>query len=145
MRSFSKRFVACATAAAVVLVSGAVLADITIPNKFVAGGTIKSADVNANFDALNTGKQDKVTVFTHVATATSINMNSTVIDNPATNGAPNATLIITPNRSPGGVAAAFYYGSVSVNYGNGKWQIIHDKGPTEPVQVNEAFNVVVYK
>lgn len=145
MQRLSKRVIVGSLAAAMVLGSGIVLADITMPNKFVAGGTIKSAEVNANFDALNTGKQDKLVAFTHVAKTANISQNYTFIDNPATNGNPNAILIVTPNRSPGGVGAPFYYGSVSVSYANAKWGILHDKGPTEPIGDGESFNVLVMK
>ena len=145
MHRLSKRAIGGALAAALVLGSGVVLADITMPNKFVAGGTIKSAEVNANFDALNTGKQDKVIAFTHIATVANTSQNYTTIDNPATNGNPNLILIVTGNRSPGGVAAPFYSGSLSVQFSAGKWTILHDLGPSSPVQDKEAFNVLVLK
>jgi hypothetical protein len=136
-------------AASLILVSGFVLADVTIPNTFSPGTPIKSGDVNANFAALNTGKQDKVVTFTHIASAANSSQNYTFIDNAATNGNPNAFVIVTPNRSPPGGTTQFYYGSISISYSgtgaSGKWTILHDKGPTEPIVVGEAFNVLVVK
>lgn len=151
MKASVKHVVAVSGAAVLLLVSGVVLADITMPNKFNAGTTIKSSEVNANFDALNAGKQDKLVAFTHVASLANIapppNGNYTVIDNAATNGNPNAILIVTPNRSPVGVTSPYYYGSISVQYNAAasKWSILHDKGPSEPIQAAESFNVLVFR
>lgn len=145
MREWSRRVFSAAMGVGATLGAAIVFADVTIPNKFVPNTPIKSSEVNANFDALNAGKQDKVVAFIHVASPTNISNNYTFIDNPATNGNPNAILIVTPNRSPAGGAAPFYYGSVSVSYGSGKWAILHDKGPSEPVADKEAFNVLVLK
>src|SRR5215207_8897342 len=93
MKMFT-RGVGSLAAASMLLVSGFVLADVTIPNAFTPGTAIKSTDVNANFAALNTGKQDKAAVFTHIATAANISVNYTTIDNPATNGNPNALVFV---------------------------------------------------
>jgi len=143
--------IALRVGASLLLLSGLVLA-VPIPHTFTAGTSIKSAEVNANFAALNTGKQEKLTAFKHVARtsgAANTSANYTYIDNPATNGDPNAILIVTPNRS-GGV---FYSGSISVQYDAtnpiaalaNKWTILHDIGPSSLMQDNEAFNVLVLK
>lgn len=136
------------TGLSILFASGVVLADIALPNSFTAGTPIKSADVNANFTALNTGKQDKLVAFTHVAAAGNMSGNYTTIDNPAVNGKADAVLIVTANKSPpGGGATVFYAGSVSVQYDptGGKWSILHDIGGSQPILTGEAWNVLVLK
>ena len=58
---------------------------------------------------------------------------------------PNAILLITQNLTPPGLPAVFHDDSLSVAYSLAakKWQIYHNKGPTDPILVNESFNVVV--
>lgn len=136
------------TGLSVLFASGVVLADIALPSTFTPATPIKSAEVNANFAALNTGKQDKVVAFTHVGTAANTSGNYTTIDNAAVNGKPDVLLMITANKSPvGGGATVFYAGSSSVQYDptGGKWSILHDIGPGQPILVGEAWNVVVFK
>jgi|GEM_PF-3900975 len=135
------------TGLSLLFASGVVFADVALPHSFTAGSPIKSAEVNANLTALNTGKQDKVVTFTHVAAAANIIGNYTVLDNPAVNGKADAVLIITSNKSPPGGPTVFYNGSVSVQYDatGGKWSILHDVGNVSPIQVGEAWNVLVLK
>jgi hypothetical protein len=135
------------TGLSILFASGVVFADIALPNTFTAGTPIKSADMNANFGAMNAGKQDKLVAFTHVAAAANITGNYSVIDNAAVNGKADAVLIVTANKSPPGGPTVFYAGSVSVQYDatGGKWSILHDIGPGQPIVAGEAWNVLVLK
>jgi hypothetical protein len=68
------------TLGAVLMVSGlSVLAAVNLPHTFQAGTTIKANEVNANFAALNTGKQDRVNaVCSPGSSIRTINENGTV-------------------------------------------------------------------
>jgi hypothetical protein len=88
------------------------------------------------------GKDTDTPAFIHVATNSNIFISSTTIDNPMTNGNPNAILIVVPNWNPGG-------GSVGVNdnhpigvwYDGTHWQIFNQDSQAMPV--GAAFNVLV--
>ena len=83
-------------------------------------------------------------VFVHKATA--VVGNHTFIDNPLTNGHPNAIVFVTPNSDPGGVCPCadvnfpigVYYDSIV-----SKWAIINQNGISSSMPVNAAFNVSV--
>jgi hypothetical protein len=87
-------------------------------------------------------------IFIHKATAATIPGGATqrtIIDNPLTNGDPNAILIITPNYNPGAA------GNVTNNHATGvfydvtlsKWGIYNVD--LQAMQVNATFNVLVVK
>ena len=90
--------------------------------------------------------------FVHKATAANSATNYTVIDNPLTNGDPNAILIITRNYNPGGGAGVPHTAVVGVQYlgalapaaFQNKWAIFNEDGNT-PIVANTAFNVLVIK
>jgi hypothetical protein len=93
-------------------------------------------------------------IFIHKATAATIPVTApqqTIIDNPLTNGDPNAILIVTPNYNPGGTVVAFnskpigvfYTGSMGNSFAN-KWGIFN-LDISQAMQVNATFNVLVVK
>jgi|SRR5579859_2995664 len=82
-------------------------------------------------------------VFVHTATALNINGDHTDIDNPLTNGDPNAIVFVTPNYNPGGVCPCVYDSHpIGVYYHAGQWAIFNQDVTAMPV--NAAFNVAVY-
>jgi hypothetical protein len=88
-----------------------------------------------------------VGVFVHRATLLNTGANLTLIDNPLTNGNPNAIILITPNYNPGGsvssVPANF---PIGVGYNNeiNKWAIFNQNGGSATMPVGAAFNVYVF-
>jgi len=78
-----------------------------------------------------------------VQTATNINMGggATIIDNPLTNGHPNAIVFVTPNWNPGGVGGTGDDHPIAAFYDGNQWAIIN-QGPTD-VPLGASFNVLV--
>ncbi len=89
------------------------------------------------------GLNSSTPVFIHQATEANTGINGTTIDHPHTNGSPNAILIVTHNRSPGGVAGANYLSEISVRYVGTQWTIYD--GSFFGIPVGTAFNVLVIK
>jgi hypothetical protein len=89
-----------------------------------------------------------VDVFVHTATVPNSGSNMTVIDNPMTNGNPNAIILVTPNFDPGEACAC-----VNVNFpigvayvgdiGIGRWAVINQNGTSSSIPLNATFNVYV--
>jgi hypothetical protein len=80
-------------------------------------------------------------VFLHRATAANSAGDYTVIDNPLTNGNPNAVLLVTPNWNPGGTGGIYNNHAIGVFYTSGKWAIFNQDLAAVPA--NAAFNVAV--
>jgi len=80
-------------------------------------------------------------VFVHTASAGNSAGDHTEIDNPLTNGKPNALVFVTPNWNPGGVGGTYDNHSIGVYYNAGKWAIFNQDGVAIPV--GAAFNVFV--
>ena len=80
-------------------------------------------------------------IFIHTATAANITANSTTIDNPLTNGNPNALLTITQNWNPGGVGGIYNNHPVGVWYTGANWAIFNQDLAAMPA--GAAFNVLV--
>ena len=78
-------------------------------------------------------------VFVH--TATSFSCNCTIIDDPLTNGNPNALVFVTPNWNPGDVGGTFDDHPIGVLYNAGQWLIFNQDLAAMPV--GAAFNVFV--
>jgi hypothetical protein len=79
--------------------------------------------------------------FVHKATAGTIHGNRTDIDNPETNGSPNANVFVTPSYNPGGIGGTYEMHPIGVYYTGGKWTIFNQDASAMPV--NAAFNVFV--
>lgn len=77
--------------------------------------------------------------FTHTATAANSSANYTDIDNPATNGRPNALVFITQSWGRG----VYNNHNVGVWYHDGKWAIFNQDN-NSAVPANATFTVVVY-
>lgn len=93
---------------------------------------------NASFNVMVvTGNSN---AFVHRATAPNTAGNSTEIQNPRTNGRPNALLFITLNYNAGPVYNA-HPTNVWYFNGGGRWQIGNQNGAAMPV--GAAFNVLV--
>jgi hypothetical protein len=85
-------------------------------------------------------------VFIHKATAATIPVGSTqqtIIDNPLTNGAPNAILIVTPNYNPNSTGNIINNHPIGVFYNGTKWGIFNED--LQPMPLNATFNVLVVK
>jgi hypothetical protein len=81
-------------------------------------------------------------VFVHTATAGNSFDDYTMIDNPLTNGNPNAIVFVTPNFNPGGGAGVYSDYKIGVFYTGSKWAIFNQDGGTA-IPVNASFNVSV--
>jgi hypothetical protein len=81
--------------------------------------------------------------FVHVATAANIDAHTTLIDHPLTNGNPLAVIIVTENRTPGGVSGAINLSHIGVfyNIAHGQWGIYNEDSTTMPI--GETFNVII--
>ncbi len=79
----------------------------------------------------------------HRATSSNTVGNSTYLDDPLTNRAPEALLSVTQNWNPGGGAGTYNDHPVAVRYdsGLGKWAIFNRDSAEMPE--NAAFNVAV--
>jgi hypothetical protein len=83
-------------------------------------------------------------VFVHQATTANSQYNYTEIDNPTTNNNPNAILIVTPNRNPGGNGGVYdpHYTGVWYDDTSGKWAIFNED-TSSAIPNGAAFNVMV--
>jgi hypothetical protein len=80
--------------------------------------------------------------FVHVATAANIYASyTTVIDNPLTNGNPNAIIIVTPDDTPGNSGGTNDPHPIGVIYSSGNWAIFNQDSAAIPV--GAAFNVII--
>ncbi len=80
--------------------------------------------------------------FVHVATAANIYASyTTIIDNPLTNGDPNAKIIVTPNDNPGDTGGINDPHPIGVIFSSGKWAIFNQDSVAMPV--GAAFNVII--
>jgi hypothetical protein len=84
-------------------------------------------------------------VFVHIARATNITDNYTLIDHPLTNDNPNAIVFVTQNWNPGGGETGTYNDyPIGVWYDSSaqKWSIFN-QDDTSTMPVDAAFNVLV--
>jgi len=104
---------------------------------FSQDGSLMPLNASFNVFALTAGAG----VF--VQTATSVNMGggATIIDNPLTNGHPNAIVFVTPNLTPNGVLGTLDNHPIAAFYDGSQWAIIN-QGITD-VPVGASFNVLV--
>ena len=72
--------------------------------------------------------------FVHTATATNTFLNYTLIDNPLTNGKPNAKILVTPKDTANSRPVGVWYNGT-------KWSIFNQDGASMPVGV--SFHVFV--
>jgi hypothetical protein len=126
--------------AALVAVPLAAWARVTIPHRFTAGTPIRAAEVNANIDALNDGKQDRIG-----ALVVRTPMTATprfLIDHPLANGNPNA--VITANHVSRVSGDAFPH-TVGFFYsaGDSRW-MIYNEGPGN-FPSNTLFHVLIVR
>jgi hypothetical protein len=133
---------------AALFVPAAVFADITIPHLFSAGTPAVATQVNDNFTALNTGKQDKLATvsFQHVVSAANTSGAFSVITNPLTDGKPKAVLLFSPNLGTG-VVSYTYGKQYALQYYSGHWGISTMDGSTFPLPATNAgplsFDILV--
>jgi len=80
-------------------------------------------------------------VFVHRAVIGNTSGDSTYIDNPSTNGDPNATLSVTQNWNPEGIGGIYNDHPIDVRYAAGtqRWVIFNQDG--EEMPDGAAFNV----
>jgi hypothetical protein len=120
-----RNIIRVALVATVLAVPLAAVARIAIPNRFTAGTPIRAAEVNANFDALNDGKQDRIGALV-VRTPAAVTPRF-LIDHPLANGNPNAVLSATHvSRVAGDTFAStvgFFYSAADA-----KW-LMYNEGP----------------
>jgi hypothetical protein len=80
--------------------------------------------------------------FVHIVTAANIYASyTTIMDNPLTNGNPNAIILVTPNDTPGNVGGINDPHPIGVMYSSGKWAIFNQDLAAMPV--GAAFNVII--
>ncbi|OLB80154.1 MAG: hypothetical protein AUI14_07670 [Actinobacteria bacterium 13_2_20CM_2_71_6] len=89
---------------------------------------------------ISVGAKGARAVFVHSASAGNSAADYTDLDNPATNGHPNALVFVTPNYSP---AYVYNKHNIGVWYHNGRWSVFN-QDDTSPIPAGAAFNVVVY-
>lgn len=82
-------------------------------------------------------------VFVHRASPNNISANSTYLDNPLTNGDPDAVLIVTQNWNPGGTGGTYNDHPVGVWYDSSRkrWAIFNQD--RDAMTEDAAFNVAV--
>jgi len=99
--------------------------------------------VGATFNVFVPTAGPGVGVFVHTATGGS--GNQTYINNPMTNGNPNAIVVVTPNWNPGGIGGVYANFPIGVYYNNTarKWAIFNQNGISSSMPANAAFNVYV--
>jgi predicted heme/steroid binding protein len=81
------------------------------------------------------------TKFTHVATASNIFFDYTIIDNAALNGNPNAVFFVTPNWDPQGVGGIYDTSAIGVWYTGSNWSIFNQDISNMPE--GAAFNILI--
>ena len=108
--------------------------------KLHVAGTVAASGLRAPGAGINTG----TFAFTHRATAGSVIGVQTIIVNPHCDGDPDAILIVTHNHGKDTSANPLHPQSVGVSYTGANWIIFHEDGAT-PMQVGDAFNVMVIK
>ncbi len=81
--------------------------------------------------------------FIHRAQAGNTSGHITIIDNPFSNGDPNAILIVTANWNPGGGGGVYNNHAIGVYYSASRWSIFNQDLVAMPN--NAAFNVLVIK
>lgn len=118
-------------------------AQFTTPNTFSAGSTIKAADMNGNFDAVQTELRRLAGLsgaFLHTATAANISSGYiTCFDNPLTNNAPNAIVIAAHSWT-----STYYTKPFGMWYNGSKW-CIYSQDTSQNITVGTKFNVMVFK
>ncbi|OLE29924.1 MAG: hypothetical protein AUG44_02540 [Actinobacteria bacterium 13_1_20CM_3_71_11] len=77
--------------------------------------------------------------FAHTASAANSSADYTDLDNPATNGHPNAVLIVTPTWGN----SVYDNHNIGVWYHDGKWSIFSEDD-NSPIPAQATFNVLVY-
>ena len=80
-------------------------------------------------------------VFVYKATAGNTSANITTIDNPLTNGSPNAMIFVTPNWNPGHAGGTTNDNPIGVAYNGSQWEIFNQDGVNMPL--GAAFNVFI--
>jgi hypothetical protein len=108
---------------------------------FAGGGGALTTALQIDNGALKVSGANP-TAFVHVASGGSY---VSVIDNPLTNGDPNAILIVTHVYDPPGPGGPVYHTKpFGVWYNGTKWTIYNEDGTTA-IDANDAFNVLVIK
>lgn len=116
-----------------------------------SAGAKRWAIFNQDRAAMSTGTNFEVTIppdsesFVHRAEPANIYGNVTYLDNPLTNGKPDASLSYTQNWNPGGGAGVYNDHPVGVAYDADvqKWALYNTDGA--PIPDGAAFNVAVSK
>ncbi|AWN22463.1 hypothetical protein DKM44_03770 [Deinococcus irradiatisoli] len=117
--------------------SVAAAAPFTTPNSFTAGTQIKSAMMNENFQAIQTElRRLSFSAFIHTAAGGSY---VSCIDNPLTNGDPNAIVNFSHRWT-----SVYYSSPFGIYYNGSKWCIFSEV-TSQTIAAGTKFNVVVYK
>mgnify|MGYP000134401217 CR=1 FL=1 len=82
------------------------------------------------------------TSFVHVADSSNSFINWTVISHPELGGDPDAVLLVTQNRNPGGVGGIYNDNAIGVWYDGSNWAIFNQDTVT-PIPDGAAFNIRV--
>jgi hypothetical protein len=117
----------------------------------VCAATLPAAGAQSREPASRTGIRDLSSAaasapglaFIHTATAANTAGHSTFIDHPLTNDNPNAIVLVTQNRNPGGVGGSYnkHYAAVYYRSAAKKWAILNQDFAGMPD--GAAFNVLI--
>ena len=80
--------------------------------------------------------------FIHTASPANSSGDHSVIDNPATNGNPNAIVLVTQNQSPPGGRHVLDNANLGVYYNGEKWAVFHQNRTTPPA--GAAYNIAAF-
>jgi hypothetical protein len=117
------------------------------PHTFASNTPALASQINDNFGAVETALNKTIT-FVHVSntqnTPTNPVTNYTCIDNPATNGDPNATLFITRVLA-GNYSTDFIPTTLGTFYDSTRMKWCIQRQDTSQMPINAGFNVLVVK
>lgn len=122
----------------------ALAATYSTPHTFTAGSTIRAADMNENFQAVQTDLrrlESRVTGFVHTTTAANVAANWSCFDHPATNDHPEAIVTVTHVYNPVGKAENYDRNVIGVWYYQNRWCVYHED-TAQAMLAGKTFNVV---
>jgi hypothetical protein len=91
---------------------------------------------------VSVGAKGAKATFTHTASNATISGNWTDLSNPATDGHPNALLMVTPTWNPPGSSGVYDNHHIGVWYHDGKWAVFNQDQSAMPA--GAAFNIAVF-
>ena len=106
---------------------------------------VANMTINASFNVMvGASASGGGTEFLQSTTTANQSGDSSLINNPATNGKPYSYVFVTPNWNPGGSGHTYDAHPVGVWYatGSGQWAVFNEDGASMPL--GAAFNVLAF-